>query len=321
MSSSSIFQALPPTEQSFDCLSFVATCTWQVCTTLSLSNFIHDKAIAFFNPAISEDKQKISEFRAKLSEDPSCHFVHFLTPEGSRVHGALFSARYESGVKKAIIYAQGSRGTYEKIANPQSGAAQFFKFFREEFGDDTTLLVINYEGIGESEGTPSLENWATDLYSAYEFLKNEGFDDILMYGHSLGGHLTLKACAKIAQRHLYAPPAVIDRSFKNTVDLIFYRTSGGTAGRIVQGITLYSGLHSDIAPLDDQRVLLINAFDDPTIPYPAGMTSQFQKSDVVEVMEISGQSPDLPEFSSHVRPVMLEERAKVAHFIRTALNL
>lgn len=317
MSSNMIFQASSPIEQTP--YSTLATSAWGVCRTVSLSDCMHSKVLPLLNPAICENKENMRGLRAHLiDQEDSPKIITFLVPTGAKIDGVFYSARSESAEKKAIIFALGSGGAYEKIANSQDAAAHFVQFLRKEFGEETGLLVINYEGIIESEGTAGLDNWAIDLYSAYEFLKSNGHDHILIYGHSLGGHLTLKACEKIFLKFQEAPPVVDDRSFKSSSALISHYAGAGISGMLAQGLTSYCGLNSEVAPLSGQKVLLINATDDPTIPLPLAMTSKFDESSDVEKMIISG---DTPEFSSHTRPFSPDEQIKVTTFVKNALNL
>jgi fermentation-respiration switch protein FrsA (DUF1100 family) len=313
------YRASPPTSQTPGFFSDIRTKTWNICTTISLSNFLHDKILSLFNPQTQLGKPTISELRAKLLNSlDHPQIVHFRTPRGVEIEGAYFPARFESEDKKAIIFAMEAGGTYEKVADPEYAGAHFTHFFREQFGNKVGLLIINYEGIAESVGTRSLDNWATDLYSAYDYLNTQGFNEILFYGHSLGGHLSMKAIQKIFQKYKTLPPIVSDRSFYDITTFIYHYSGGGTTGRIAQAMMLYSGLNSQVAALDAQRMLVINAEDDPIVAFPAAMAFHFEESSNVEKLIISGEQGN---YSAHTRMFNEQEKQKVVKFINTALNL
>jgi len=292
---------------------------WSVCNYVSLSNFLHDKVISQMNPAVQEDKLALSQLKKNLTNfQENYEIIQFLSPQGVQIECIFFPARNESADQKnAIIFAMGSGGSYEKIADPNDAGAKFAHFFRDNFGDEAALMIINYEGIGESKGSPSIDNWGLDLYSAYDFLKAKGFDYVVLYGHSLGGHLVLKASESISSKYNTAPPAVLDRSFPDIQQFFHHYFGGGAMGSVAQGITVYTGLNSTVAPLNGQRVFLINAIDDPTVNPSAGMCSMFASGDNVQTMQITGGDG---VFSSHTRLFNKFEEKEVINFIKSSFD-
>ena len=66
---------------------------------------------------------------------------------------------------------------------------------------NANVLVIDYRGFGDSEGTPSEDGLALDARAAWEWLISHGADpkDILIVGHSLGASVTAGLSAELTK--------------------------------------------------------------------------------------------------------------------------
>jgi hypothetical protein len=80
--------------------------------------------------------------------------------------------------------------------------------------------------VGESQGSPTPEGLALDIYTAYEYLINEkGLDpdDILLYGYSMGGCYGNRGAALVQEKYPdKALPSLIDRSFSNLAIEVYF---------------------------------------------------------------------------------------------------
>ena len=70
-----------------------------------------------------------------------------------------------------------------------------FDRFSEAFSKaGFSVLRFDFSGCGDSENTPlSLKNEVDDLSAAIAFVKSQGFEEIALYGHSLGARVCLEA--------------------------------------------------------------------------------------------------------------------------------
>ena len=164
--------------------------------------------IVYSSPsAAHSNRMRRAKFRDSLVRHYGGENLSVRTPDGHKINGMLCRGTE----KKAIIYCIG-RGEYfesGRVFNRIHDIA-------EQVGD-INLLLFNPRGVGENEGDPSAKGAALDLYSLFQYLvKVEGIDpnDIVIYGHSLGGaYGTLGA--ELAQKEY--PKAKInllsDRSF------------------------------------------------------------------------------------------------------------
>jgi uncharacterized protein len=106
--------------------------------------------------------------------DPFTKTVTFTTSDGVQLAGALFG----NGDVAVVLAHQGTPG-----AN-QTTWYGFGELLAER---GYTALAFDFRGIGESGGTPDRSKLDTDLLSALQFLRDEGHEEILCFGASMGG--------------------------------------------------------------------------------------------------------------------------------------
>lgn len=137
--------------------------------------------VIYPSPLITSlNKAKRRQFKEMLQWQHGCENLSLKTPDGNEIDGMLL----RGAQKKAIIYCVGWMSYFEF---PQR--FDVIHDIKTRVGD-VNLLLFNPRGVGESEGEPSSEGLVLDLYSAFKYLtevEGIGPNDIVIYGHSLGG--------------------------------------------------------------------------------------------------------------------------------------
>ena len=166
------------------------------CTALNPS-----PVTAYFNKARRE------EIRNFLIRHCGGEKILVKTPDGYKIDSMLF----RGAEKKVVIYCTGWKAYFESEKR-----FNYIRSITEQVGD-INLLLFNSRGVGNSEGVPSAEGVALDLYSLFQYLVEvEGIDpnDVVIYGHSLGGAYGALGAALIQKEYSEAKINLFsDRSF------------------------------------------------------------------------------------------------------------
>jgi len=181
--------------------------------------------------------------------------VTYVTRDGVRLVSWLVPARGER--RRTVVYFHGNAG----LASGCWGWAAWLA----ERGSD--VLLAEYRGYGESEGSPSAEGIERDAEAAIRFLLEERHvspRELVVHGQSLGGAAAIAALAGPAHD---AAGGVIESSFTSLHDM----------GRAVIGVPLtylvpdaYHLNSAARAPSIDVPVLSIHGDRDETIPLAQG---------------------------------------------------
>jgi len=139
--------------------------------------------------------------------------VKNLDGSSENIHGLwLPNAKQEGkaavGDRKVILYLHG------KGKNISANAKHANRLMRMGF----SVLVIDYRGYGRSEGGfPTESSVYTDAQTAWDYLIQKGFkpDQILIYGHSLGGAIAID----LATKHPDALGMIVDASFTSMSEM------------------------------------------------------------------------------------------------------
>jgi len=113
--------------------------------------------------------------------EPFTETVTFTTSDDVQLAGTLFG----NGNVAVVLAHQGTPGADQTTWHG-------FGTLLAERG--YTALAFDFRGIGESGGTPDRSKLDTDLSSALQFLGDEGHEEILCFGASMGG----TTCIQIA---------------------------------------------------------------------------------------------------------------------------
>jgi abhydrolase domain-containing protein 17 len=133
--------------------------------------FFSDRLIFQSHPSSYNDSEKILKFASK--------------------NGAQISATYLPNAKAryTILY---SHGNAEDIGDAQP-------IFEELRDLGFSIFAYDYQGYGTSQGEPSESNAYDDVEAAYNYLtENLGIqsENIIAYGHSLGGAMAIDLAVK-----------------------------------------------------------------------------------------------------------------------------
>jgi hypothetical protein len=111
--------------------------------------------------------------------------VFFEAVDGTRLHAWWLPAPNASRV---VILSHGNAGNI-------SHRAAEGEFLREELG--TNVLMYDYRGYGQSEGSPTEEGTYSDIRGAYNHARSRGFqpESIVLMGQSLGTAVTVDLAA------------------------------------------------------------------------------------------------------------------------------
>jgi Chlamydia CHLPS protein (DUF818) len=134
-----------------------------------------------------------------------------ITPDGVKLDSVFFSG--SKNPEKVVIYCGGNRCFMEQ---------QWWMVEKITKKLGYSLLLFNPRGVGNSTGSPSDEGFALDTYTAAEYLAKCGHDynDMIFYGHSLGGYRAVSGAALIQEMHPDKEIKVVnDRSFSSIPDI------------------------------------------------------------------------------------------------------
>ena len=133
----------------------------------------------------------------------------------SLLEGMFFQSDSTNSNSKTILICAGSHLSYEEYTVPMIKALQ-------SMGHN--VMVFNYEGFGNSEGTISEKGIYRSVEAAYQYLKQEkkcGDKHIIGWGYSLGS----AAVSDLASKHKV--DIVIDRGFSSMSEVAYHKAPWG----------------------------------------------------------------------------------------------
>ena len=177
--------------------------------------------------------------------------VSLTTSDQIKLHGWYLPAKEANQV---ILFFHGNGGNISHRRN----SLEIFQSL------GLNVLIIDYRGYGESEGSMSEEGLNLDAMAAWQHLiKQRGFkpQDIIIFGRSLGGAVATVLATKVNEKAL-----IIESTFSSVSDMalimmpliskfIFLRYDFNTA-KIINQVN---------AP-----ILLMHSQDDDIVPYELG---------------------------------------------------
>ncbi len=104
--------------------------------------------------------------------------VVFRASDGTELNGWFYAA--DGGSRRgetAILFCHGNAGNISDRLNTVEAM----------LATGTAVFVFDYRGYGRSAGRPSEEGTYLDAEAAYDWLRGKGFDQIVVFGESLGG--------------------------------------------------------------------------------------------------------------------------------------
>ncbi len=166
---------------------------------------------------------------------------------GVRLHGWWMEHPKAAGT---VLYCHGSSGTI----------AHRIGVYRQLREVRVNVLAFDYRGYGRSEGVPSERGLLTDVRAAYDHLVGplgRSPEEILLFGHSLGGAVAIDAALD-----RQAAGLVVQSSFTDLKDMARARYP-----KLPLHLITRNGFRSieKVARLTLPK-LFIQATDDPTVP-------------------------------------------------------
>lgn len=172
------------------------------------------------------DKEMRSQLLALGGEE-----IQFGFNEKSVLEGMYFQSDDQNLNSKTILICTGSHLSYEKYAIPMVRTLK-------SMGHN--VMIFNYEGFGNSEGTRSEKNVYASAEAAYQYLKQEKGcldDNIVGWGYSLGSGAVSHLASK------YKVDVVIDRGFAS-MSAVAYQAAP-TGFKNIARIIFIVGAHFD----------------------------------------------------------------------------
>lgn len=265
-------------------------------------------------------------FASRESQAPiNCKIT---TPDNVELDAIFFPGTKQ----QAIIFAPGIGGMYEECA-VDFVANKMIAFFKKQF-EGAAILMVNTRGINRSTGSVTANTFSLDIFSAYQFLINEfGFDpeNILSYGHSLGGAYGLQAAALIQKQYPEKKiSAVLDRSIAVFSDSVGAEATAKMnclikpiVSLVIRHMIQISGQDLSCQSAVKQLkggIVAIASKNDPKVIYDKASFAkamQHQGMKNLEIIELTDDVPvDTIPICNHLREFSETEASK----IQTAVN-
>lgn len=224
-------------------------------TTIKLFDYESEQKM---NVTISEHFQPsfFDSLDVPMKFDYSFESVEFPNAKGKLLNGWFIKPIGKSN-NITIYYLHGNGG------NIYSNYTLMLPFVKKGF----TVFMIDYSGFGYSEGKAKRKNIFTDGLAGFDYLKSRKDclgDKLIVYGQSLGGHLTASL------GHLLEPDVdafVMEGAFSSHDEIAAkYSGLGGFARMMCR--EMYSGV--DSISLIQKPKLIIHSTEDGTVPYYMG---------------------------------------------------
>lgn len=163
------------------------------------------------------------------------------------------------------------------------------------------VLIIDYAGYGESEGTPSENSLYQSAHAAWKYLisdKKVVAEKIIIFGRSLGGAVAVNLATKVKAGGLILESTfssvrdVVDIIFPVMSNFLYLRYSFDSLGKIKKV---------------NYPVLMIHSPDDEVIPFELGVKLFQEVTAKKDFLQIKGGHND--GFMQSIRPYMQSLRA------------
>jgi fermentation-respiration switch protein FrsA (DUF1100 family) len=181
--------------------------------------------------------------------------VHFGTEDGVMLHGWLLEAtRRRDEPPRVLLFFHGNAGN---ISHRGDSTAIF-----NDLGLD--VLIIDYRGFGQSEGSPSERGLYQDSQAAWRWLTQERGvpqNEIVIFGRSLGGAVATHLAARTQPAGL-----IVESSFDHLSGLA--RTHYPLLSRLVP-LRYEFPVADEIASVSSP-ILILHSPEDRIAPYQLG---------------------------------------------------
>lgn len=205
---------------------------------------------------LGEEFQPVFYDSTGASVELECALKSFVFPNrsGDSLHGWILTPRTEPN-GTTLFYLHGNAG------NLYSQYGLMMPFVKRGY----TVFMFDYSGFGHSQGKAKRKQVYTDALDAFAFMKEQlQPQSVVVYGQSLGGHLTA-SIGNTIQHDVQA--FVIEGAFSSHDEVAANRSGlGGFARMMVREI--YSGV--DSIPAIVKPKLIIHSHEDAVVSYYMG---------------------------------------------------
>ena len=177
--------------------------------------------------------------------------VHFKSADGVALHGWYLP---HTGSRQVLLFFHGNAGN---ISHRCDSLAVFHRL-------GLNVLIIDYRGYGQSEGTPSEQGLYRDAMAAWHYLVDEkGFagNQVVIHGRSLGGAIATDLASKVSARGL-----ILESTFSSAGD--FSRLVFPVLSRLV--VRRYQFNSAEKISRINAPLLAMHSPDDEIVPYSLG---------------------------------------------------
>lgn len=204
-----------------------------------------------FQPTFYDSLHQLIDFKYTVES------VEFENQKGKLLNGWFILPEKSISNNVTLFYLHGNAG------NIYSQYSLMLPFVERGF----TVFMIDYSGFGYSEGKAKRKNVYSDALIAFEYLKSRtelAVTKIIVYGQSLGGHLTASIGSRIQAD---VDGFVIEGAFASHDEIgADFSGLGWFAKMMIREI--YSG-EKEIKSIA-KPVLIIHSTEDKTIPFRHG---------------------------------------------------
>lgn len=248
-----------------------------------------------------------------------CKRVSFKTADGVRLDG-LALVRKEKTNRWAVAFNPNA-GAYEGlIANQLIGIDALSTQF------ESNILLFNYRGTGHSQNAwASREGLIRDGEAALQFVEAMGAKEIITYGLSLGGGVSVKALTKHKKKEGITYLSINERSFsklslvaKNIVNHIVGRPIGWVAKWLIRITGWEMDVQKEINSLET-RCIVVYHNQDRLMAGSAGLGHVLKKQSYEDLVAFGDEQGEL-DFCWHSPQENVATRMKFYQKVRDALE-
>lgn len=206
--------------------------------------------------------------RNELPQQPQD--IHFQTAAGAKLHGWLFRHKSESAEppEALLLHFHG---------NAQNLSTHFLNFY---FVIDERLdyFIFDYQGYGQSEGSPSPSRTVEDGLAALRWAKeNYPSTPIIVVGQSIGGAIALKSLIEFKKKEKLPDIALImiDSSFSDYKSVAASTLAKSWLTWWLQPLAWFivdnsQSVDSELSDLSGYPILVVHGTSDQVISYQQG---------------------------------------------------
>lgn len=172
-----------------------------------------------------------------------------------------------SNSKKWIVVFNGMKASYESSLNALEGLS-------EDVG--ANVLAFNYRGVGDSTGKPtSIKDWVEDGQYVLKYLEEKGVlpEDIVIYGHSMGGGIASEVYKKQEKK-----PGLFLEASPHCLAKAIQAKRGGIAGIAAKYFNWNFNSHKVINGDSTAKIALLVNRRDPTVRYHKSLYKKLVKN-------------------------------------------